>query len=278
MPPRDGEGSPPGSDDELLAKVIPLRRRGGEPVVPRILADEPRDVREGLEDPSAPGEWSIWDPTPAEVNRPGSELRQLRLLADEPGAAPDPLVSGVWSIWDSAPPPLRRAAAADVTRSPGTRRDGRHVRGWRRPGRLVGAVAAATGTIVAAASLVLALGALHRGPGQTSLRASSGLQAGGPSSAGLAKGSALHDRSSRADGAGSHRRAPARHAAKASRRAPRVASNSAGGGVSTTVRYVAPTVPAATYTATSSPPVESTPRAQEYSATARAAREFGFER
>jgi hypothetical protein len=271
VPPRDGEGTPPGSDDELLAKVIPLRRRG-EPVAPRILADEPRDVPHGLEDPSAVGEWSIWDPTAAEPNRRGFELR---VLADEPRGAPGPLVAGEWSIWDSVPPPLRRAAAADAAHSPGTHSDGGHVLGWRRPRQLVGAVTAAT--IIAAASLVLALGALHRGPGPTSLRASSGLQAGGPSSARRAKGSVLHDRRSRGAAAGSHRRSSAPRT-KASRKAPRVTSNSAGGGASTTVRYVASTVQSPTYTATSSPPAESTPPPQGYSATASAAREFGFER
>jgi hypothetical protein len=271
VPPRDGEGAPPGSDDELLAKVIPLRRRAGDPPAPRILADEPRDVPGGLEDPSSGGDWSIWDPTAAEPNRRGSELR---VLADEPGGAPDPPVPGEWSIWDSPPPPLRRAGAADA-RTAGARPDRPHVLGWRHPRRLIGA--AATATIIVVTSLALALGALKEGPGQTSLRAGPGLHASGPSSALLAKRSASQRRSSRAGGAGSHRRPPGRRKARASRTAPVVTSPSGGGGVSVTVRYIAPTVQAPTHTATSAPAAESTPAPHEYSASASANREFGFE-
>ena len=160
--------------------------------------------------------------------------------------------------------------------SSGARAVGPRVR--RRPAsRFIGAVAVAAGTITAAAALALGLLALDRAPGPTSQRATSALQARRPSSTGLAKSTPSRPHRSTAARAGS-RRGPAERTAKATSTVPKLAAVGAGGGVSATVQYVAPTGPSSTPTSASPPPAETTPAPKEGSPTASASREFGFER
>jgi len=144
MPPRDGEGTPPGTDDELLATVIPLRRRESKQVGPRILADEPGNRARPSEDLPAPTERSVWDAPPGEL---------LRRRPPDAGSA-------------------------------GGRALGAQVLERRRPRRLFGALAAATLTITAAAAVALTLGALDGQSGHTAQRHGSGLQASQPLSGG----------------------------------------------------------------------------------------------
>jgi hypothetical protein len=92
VPQRDGEGTPPDGDDELLAKVIPLRRRGGEPPAAQILADEPRGTPDPPEGAPTPIEWSIWEPPPAELRPREREPPAREILGDEPRGASDRLV------------------------------------------------------------------------------------------------------------------------------------------------------------------------------------------
>lgn len=275
MPPRDGEGTPPGNDDELLAKVIPLRRRGTDPVEPQILADEPRGAPDPPEDPPVLIEWSIWEPPPAELNWRERKPPSLKILADEPGGVSDPQdppAPGEWSIWDPSPPPPRRRQTPDAAGSAGAHAVGPHVR-RRPPSRFIGAMAATAGTITAAAALALALVALQHPSGPASQPASSGLQASRPSATGLAKSAPSPPHRSTAARVGSHRR-PAGRTAKTTSTAPKLA---AVGGVSGTVQYRATTGPSPTPTSASSPPAESTPAPKGASATASASREFGFE-
>ncbi len=62
----DGEGFGSDPGEELVARVIPLRRRGESP---RVLADEPRPPSSPPEDEPARGERSVWDPPPGELRR-----------------------------------------------------------------------------------------------------------------------------------------------------------------------------------------------------------------
>lgn len=279
--PRDGEGTPTDSDDELLAKVVPLRRRGGEPVSPRILADEPRGQSQPPEAPEAHIEWSIWDPPPDELGWREREPAGLHVLADEPGGRSDPAeerpVPAEWSMWDpSAPlPPLRKREARAAARSGGALAGGPNVLGRRSPRRLIGAVAAGTGAITAVAALALALGALKGQSGPARERASPGLQASRPSSAGLAKGAASRPRHSTAAAPGSHRR-PAEDTAKATSTAPKFIPAGSGDGVPATVQYHSPAIQSPTAFATSPPAAENSPAPKGSSASA--SREFGFER
>ena len=103
------------------------------------------------------------------------------------------------------------------------------------------------------------------------------LQASRPSSTGLAKSTPSRPHRSTAARAGS-RRGPAERTAKATSTVPKLAAVGAGGGVSATVQYVAPTGPSSTPTSASPPPAETTPAPKEGSPTASASREFGFER
>src|ERR1017187_10631474 len=82
--PRDGEGTPPDNDEKLRAKVIPLRRRGGEP--PESLTDESGREPDPPENPPPPGEWSIWEPIPAGLAWRERKPVTPQILADEPGA------------------------------------------------------------------------------------------------------------------------------------------------------------------------------------------------
>jgi hypothetical protein len=270
VPPRDGEGTPPGSDDELLAKVIPLRRLG-EPVAPRVLAEEPCGAAaEGSEGPSAASEWSIWEPLPAELNWPERKPAVLRVLAEEPAGAGDPLVAGEWSIWDSVAPPLRRAGAGNA--APGAR--ARAFRA-RRPDWLLSGVAAATATTIVLVSLGLGIGAWSGERGLSSLQAGSGLPASRLNTPVAPTRSGLQHRGSSAAAGGSRQKLRARHPGRGASKASRASSS---GGSLETVRYVVPSVQRPTYTTTSAPAAQSAPPPREEPATAKATREFGFER
>ncbi len=79
MPPRDGTG-----DEELVAQIIPLRRRAG-PIAPARSPDRrPREVLDPPREPPAPTERSVWD-------QPMPELRRR------------PLPDSVWSTDTPAP-------------------------------------------------------------------------------------------------------------------------------------------------------------------------------
>ena len=277
MPPRDGEGSPPGSDDELLAKVIPLRRRGSEPIEPQILADEPRRAPGPREDPPQLTEWSIWEPLPAQLKWRERKPPALRILADEPGGlsdSQDPPAHGEWSIWDRSPPPLRRRKAPDSGRAPGAHAVGHHVPHR----RLIRTVPVMAATIAAAAALALGLVALDRASGPTPPRATSGPQASRPSAMRPANSTPSRPHRSRAALAGSHHRRPPGHTAKTTSTASKLGAVGTGGSVSATMQHHPPTGPSPTTTSASSPPAESTPAPAESSATASASREFSFER
>jgi hypothetical protein len=64
VPPRDGD-----PDGELLAQVIPLRRREREPSAREILADEPAVPLDGPETPPPSVERSVWDQPIVELRR-----------------------------------------------------------------------------------------------------------------------------------------------------------------------------------------------------------------
>ena len=277
MPSHDGEGhGPGGDDDELLAKVIPLRRRGGEPPSPPVLADEPAGAYDSPDVGGASGGWSIWDPLQGELNPPDRRPDAVRVLADEPGPAPDRSRPGEWSLWDPLPPPPPRRERAAAAHADAARGADSAVHGPASRRRLIAALAAAT--VFAAVGLVLALGSLHGGPGRASLRASFALHARRPSPAGSAKRPQPPTRSSRAKGAGARRTPPARRTERAVRRVPRVTSRGLGREGLVTVRYVAPAVQSPTPAALSSPAGEGASVSQESQVTASANREFGFER
>jgi hypothetical protein len=70
VPPRDGDGISSDTDGELLAQIIPLRRRQSEPGAPEILADEPAGALEGPEAlPSLSAERSVWDQPSVDLRR-----------------------------------------------------------------------------------------------------------------------------------------------------------------------------------------------------------------
>jgi hypothetical protein len=70
VPPRDGDGISSDADGELLAQIIPLRRRQSEPGAPEILADEPAGPLEGPEAlPSSSVERSVWDQPSVDLRR-----------------------------------------------------------------------------------------------------------------------------------------------------------------------------------------------------------------
>lgn len=280
MPPRDGEGTPPDNDDELLAKVIPLRRRRGEPVAPQILADEPGGVSDPPEDPPAPVEWSIWEPLPAELRWRERKPVTLHILADEPGRGfepPKPPSAPVeWSIWDPAPPPLRRRAPPDAAWSAGTHAGGPPILGRRRPRRLIGAVAA---TVTAAVALASVLGVLHGQAGPAPQRASSGLQASQPigGSSGLAAQPSSARRRPTATHAGTHRKPAGGPATKTTSKVPKLVPTGSGVGVPAAVQYRSPKVESPTNSSTSPPAAEDTSTPNASSASASASHEFGFE-
>ena len=95
MPPRDGD-----PDGELLAQVIPLRRRASEPSVREVLADEPAPPSDGPGTPLPSSERSVWDQPVLDLRRratngarsagraPGAEVRvRVRHLLVRAGAA-----------------------------------------------------------------------------------------------------------------------------------------------------------------------------------------------
>jgi hypothetical protein len=240
--PRDGEGIPPNTDDGLLAQVIPLRRRGGEGATPQILADEPR--------------------------RPADECDGVFDPPEQPS------VPAERSIWDPAPPPLRRRFARSRARLT-------DILGRQTPARFIGAAVAVAATIGVAALLVFALGVLRGQSGPPAQHAiSAGLQAsrskGG--SEGLAtRPSSPPHRSSTAR-TGSHRGPATAATAKATSTVPKFVPTGSGVGVPETVQYHAPAVQSPAGSSSAPPAAESSPAQKGSSASARASREFGFER
>ncbi len=67
MPPRDGDGTT--GDEELVAQIIPLRRRAGPVAAPQGLDRRPREVLAPPQDPPAPAERSVWDQPMPELRR-----------------------------------------------------------------------------------------------------------------------------------------------------------------------------------------------------------------
>jgi hypothetical protein len=279
VPPRDGEGTPPDNDDELLAKVIPLRRRRGEPA--QNVADELGGASDPPEDPPPVGEWSIWEQLPAELRWRERKPVTLHILADEPGHGferPEPpSAPGEWSIWDPMPAPLPRRPAPDAARSAGAQAGGPPTRGLRRSRRLIAPVAAAAGTAIAAVALASVLGVLHGQSRPTPQRASSGLQASKQiqGSSGLAAQPTSPRHRSTATHPGSRRRTAGEPKAKTTSKAPKLVPSGSGGGVSATVQYRSAASQSPTSASTSPAPAEGT--ATPNATSASASREFGFE-
>lgn len=75
MPPRDGNGGSTGSEDELVAKIIPLRRRGPEAHEPRSHVPEhgSDDRVDSPEDPPLLAERSVWEQPTVELRRRGTQ-------------------------------------------------------------------------------------------------------------------------------------------------------------------------------------------------------------
>jgi hypothetical protein len=75
VPPRDGNGGSTGSEDELVAKIIPLRRRGPEAHEPRSCVPERGSEGrvESREDPSPLAERSVWEQPTVELRRRGTQ-------------------------------------------------------------------------------------------------------------------------------------------------------------------------------------------------------------
>jgi hypothetical protein len=309
--PGDGEWAPPDRGDELVAKVIPLRRRGDGPKAPEILADEPHRSSEAHEHPPAPSEWSIWQRPPEELRLREREPAPPPILRKDPARAADPSQGppgpSEWSVWGLPPAHLDLRRAGDAARVVGRRA---RLRGRRPSRRHTAAAAAAAVLATAAVALTLYMGALEGQPGPVSERASSGLHANRPTSSypGLRKHSVSRPHRSAAAPRRSRRNRRARHTAGSAGSTPEFAAAGTGSGVSATVRYQPTTSQSPSETATSPPtetgssppaerssshptettasppaqttsppPAESTPPAQESSATASANREFGFE-
>ncbi len=246
--PRDGEGIPPSTDEELLAQVIPLRRRGGEGGAPQILADEPR--------------------------RPASELDGV---FDPPE---NPSVPAERSIWDPAPPPLRRRPSANPIRFARARTRLTDILGRQARARFIGAAIAVAGTIGVAAFLVFGLGALRGHAGPPAQHAiSAGLQASrsADGSEGLATRPSSPPHRVTTAHTGSHRRPPPAATAKTASAAPKFVPASSGVGVPATIQYHSPAVQSPTGASAPPPIAESSPAPKGSSASASAGREFGFE-
>jgi hypothetical protein len=70
VPPRDGDGISIDRDGELLAQIIPLRRRTSEPCAAEILADEPADPLDGPDAlPASAVERSVWEQPSGQLRR-----------------------------------------------------------------------------------------------------------------------------------------------------------------------------------------------------------------
>lgn len=85
VPPRDSDGISIDTDGELLAQIIPLRRRKSEPCAPEILADEPAGPLDGPDAlPSLSVERSVWDEPSVELRRraPNADPASGRPAAD----------------------------------------------------------------------------------------------------------------------------------------------------------------------------------------------------
>ena len=76
--PRDGDGS--SSDDGLIAKVIPLRRRDGGDAWERSVDPSRCDIFEPPQDPEPLGEYSVWETPTAELVRREPPRRRARGL------------------------------------------------------------------------------------------------------------------------------------------------------------------------------------------------------
>jgi hypothetical protein len=105
-PPRDGDG-----DGEMIAQIIPLRRRAGPIASPRSPDRRPREVLDPPREPSTPAERSVWDqPTTALRRRP---IPESVWSADTP-AASAPIHKGRAVRWALMPLAAGVAAVALV--------------------------------------------------------------------------------------------------------------------------------------------------------------------
>jgi hypothetical protein len=129
VPPRDGDRSSTDTDGELLARVIPLRRRESEPDEPlqsQPFEPELVDTFDVAPEPSSPLERSVWD-------QPITELRRRETQS-----------------------PARASLVSRLATRARPRVYGAHPPRW--------SIAAAVG-IIGLAIVALALGALHGQPG-----------------------------------------------------------------------------------------------------------------
>ncbi len=104
MPPRDGDGTT--GDEELVAQIIPLRRRAGPIAAPQSLDRRPREVLAPPRNPPAPTERSVWD-------QPMPELRR-RPIPDSVWSADTPTPNAPLHVGGPARWALMPAAVAAV--------------------------------------------------------------------------------------------------------------------------------------------------------------------
>jgi hypothetical protein len=86
MPPRDGDGISIDTGDELVAQIIPLRRRAPEADEPQLYGKEPEgseDVVDLLQSQSSSAERSVWDQPIVELHR--RETPRATWLGVKPG-------------------------------------------------------------------------------------------------------------------------------------------------------------------------------------------------
>lgn len=244
VPPRDGDGISIDTDGELLAQIIPLRRRTSEPYAPEILADEPADPLDGPDAlPLSAVERSVWE-------QPSGQLRRRAPKAG----------------------PASRWPAAD-TRLPGRRRLAHLLTG--------AAAVAAVGAIAVVVALALG-GAAGRSGSRPQKYAASGLTSR-VGAAGLTGRDTSRPRRSAAAHHPTHPRRPAAATARERSTRSKSAAPPSTSGSSVPAPEPAPAdnVPAASspqQETQSAPATHYTPVSEPSAESASVNREFGFER
>jgi hypothetical protein len=111
VPPRDGDRSSTDTDGELLAQVIPLRRRENEldELQGQPFAPQPADTFDVAPEPSSPLERSVWDQPITELRRRETQSPARASLASRLATRPRPRVYG------AHPPRWSIAAAVGIT-------------------------------------------------------------------------------------------------------------------------------------------------------------------